>query len=163
MTAQSEPRLDLDVHLGAIRLSARAAILVVRDHHILLNRFDGATFWFTPGGRIGVGESSEQAARREFSEETGAALGELRLALVAEIFGQMNGQGIHFLEFYYVATEIPELPSGGFPNATDQGVSFDWFPLDSIQELDIQPPLLAQMLPSLLASSEVQHVVHQRQ
>jgi 8-oxo-dGTP pyrophosphatase MutT (NUDIX family) len=155
--------VDLDVHLGEIRFNSRVAVLVVRENQILLNQFDGATFWFTPGGRIAVGESSEQAARREFLEETGAVLGELRLALVAEIFGQIKGQKVHNLEFYYVATDIPELPSVGFANKLDEGVTFEWFPLDAVQGLDLQPPFLAQMLPSLLASPEVQHVVHKRE
>ncbi|UQN06132.1 NUDIX hydrolase [Deinococcus sp. QL22] len=132
--------VDLDVHLGEIRFNSRVAVLVVRDNHILLNRFDGATFWFTPGGRIVTGESSEQAARREFLEETGAVLDELRLALVAEIFGQIKGQKIHNLEFYYIATGIPELPNGGFANISDDGVTFEWFPLDGLEQLDIQPP-----------------------
>ncbi|MDB5044850.1 MAG: hypothetical protein JWQ08_900 [Deinococcus sp.] len=155
--------VDLDIHLDEIRFNSRVAVLVVRDNHILLNRFDGATFWFTPGGRIGVGESSEQAARREFLEETGAVLGDLRLSLVAELFGQMGGQAIHSLQFFYVAAHCPQLPSGSFANKLDDGVTFGWFALEDLQTLDVRPTFLAQLLPSLLTSPEVQHVVDYRE
>ncbi|WP_019008701.1 NUDIX hydrolase [Deinococcus aquatilis] len=155
---------DLDIRLGQTRFSARAAVLIVRDGHLLLNRFNDADFWFTPGGRIQSGESSEQAARREFLEETGAVLDEVRLALVAEIFWQIEGretrQEIHGLEFFYVATEVPQLPSGSFSNQSDEGVSFAWFSLEDLQSLDVRPPFLAQMLPSLLDSREVRHGVY---
>ncbi|THF69484.1 NUDIX domain-containing protein [Deinococcus sp. Arct2-2] len=163
MTSLEAERPDLDLHLGQIRFSARAAVLIVRDGQLLLNKFNHADFWFTPGGRIQSGEASEQAARREFLEETGAVLGELRLALVAELFGQMGGEAVHSLQFFYVAAQCPQLPNVSFPNKLDEGVTFDWFALEDLQNLDVRPAFLVGRLPSLLASPEVQHVVDYRE
>ncbi|WP_064014760.1 NUDIX hydrolase [Deinococcus puniceus] len=163
MTLLETESLDVDLHLGQIRFSARAAVLIVRDGHLLLNKFNHADFWFTPGGRIQSGEASEQAARREFLEETGAVLGELRLALVAELFGQMGGQEIHSLQFFYLAAGCPQLPSSSFANKLDEGVTFDWFALEDLQTVDVRPAFLVGRLPSLLASPEVQHMVHYRE
>ena len=163
MTSLETESLDLDLHLGQIRFTARAAVFIVRDGQLLLNRFNDADFWFIPGGRIQTGESSEQAARREFLEETGASLGDLRLALVAELFGQIKGQAIHSLQFFYVAAQSPELPSGGFISDSNDGVTCAWFALADLQHLDVRPAFLVERLPALLASPEVQHVVDYRE
>lgn len=55
-----------------IRLATRALVLD-DDHRILLVRFGSPEtgLWATPGGGIEVGETDEQAIRRELLEETG--------------------------------------------------------------------------------------------
>lgn len=152
---------DLDVFIDGTNFSVRAGVLVVREGQLLLNCFDSASFWFTPGGRIQSGESSENAARREFQEETGLETGPLRLALIAEVFGQRSGKEIHGLEFFYVAEHIAGLPVGRFTNCSDDGVTFAWFPLEQVETLDLRPAGLKNVLPSLLTSLEVRHLVFQ--
>lgn len=53
----------------------RACLAVVHDNRILLvphyNTDAGPVQWLIPGGRVGFGESLQEAAVREFSEETG--------------------------------------------------------------------------------------------
>lgn len=50
------------------------------DGQILLIRHSyGPAGWYFPGGGIGLGESPEQAARRELREETGCAINALKL------------------------------------------------------------------------------------
>lgn len=83
-----------------IRPAARAIVLDPNDR-ILLVRFlfpTGKTFWATPGGGIEVGESSEEAVRRELAEEAGLEGVEVgpvvwtRLYIVPFIGGQYDGQ-----------------------------------------------------------------------
>jgi len=57
-----------------IRFAARL-VLLDADHRVLLFKHGdgyGRLFWATPGGGVEEGESTEQAARREASEELGA-------------------------------------------------------------------------------------------
>ncbi len=87
-----------------IRPAARAIVLDP-DDRILLVRFvfpGGRTFWATPGGGIEVGETTEDAVRRELAEETGLTdvdVGPvvwLRLHIVPFIGGQWDGQHEHY-------------------------------------------------------------------
>ena len=87
-----------------IRPAARAIVLDP-DDRILLVRFvfpGGRTFWATPGGGMEVGETTEDAVRRELAEETGLTdvdVGPvvwLRLHIVPFIGGQWDGQHEHY-------------------------------------------------------------------
>jgi 8-oxo-dGTP diphosphatase len=54
-----------------------AAAVIVQDRHVLLVRrrvAEGSLSWQLPGGKIGPGESAEDAAVRETLEETGLSV-----------------------------------------------------------------------------------------
>ena len=76
-----------DGHGGAIRI--RVGVAVVQDGRILLvPHYDtdaGPVQWCVPGGRLRPGESLEDAARREFEEETGLRVEMYRLLDVSEV------------------------------------------------------------------------------
>lgn len=86
-----------------IRIAARAVVLDP-EGRILLVRFEfpHRSFWSTPGGGVGPGETHEQAIARELHEETGLVEYELgpciwhgeRLFRVA--LGRYDGQNDRF-------------------------------------------------------------------
>lgn len=51
-------------------LSVGATVVVLKDHHILLNLRSDTHTWGIPGGAIELGETLEQTAARELKEET---------------------------------------------------------------------------------------------
>ena len=64
----------------------------------------GGGFWGVPGGRVARGEALEEALRREFREEVGLALSQVRFALVQEaIFSPEFYKPTHMLLFNYFA------------------------------------------------------------
>ena len=72
---------------GSIRV--RVGVAVVQDGRILLvPHYDtdvGPVQWCIPAGRLEPGESLEDAAKREFEEETGLRVGGCRLLDVSEV------------------------------------------------------------------------------
>ena len=60
---------------GDLRRVARVVLLDPEDRVLLMHGHEpddpSDTWWFTPGGGLEVGESREEAARRELAEETG--------------------------------------------------------------------------------------------
>ena len=60
--------------------------------------------WGVPGGEVAWGEALEEALRREFREEVGLALSQVRFALVQEaIFSPEFYKPTHMLLFNYFA------------------------------------------------------------
>ena len=60
--------------------------------------------WGVPGGKVAWGEALEEALRREFREEVGLALSQVRFALVQEaIFSPEFYKPTHILLFNYFA------------------------------------------------------------
>lgn len=71
-------------------------IVVLKPHSVLLvrrGRAPSAGAWSLPGGAQELGETAEEAARRELEEETGLRVGELVLAAqVDSIHRDPNGR-----------------------------------------------------------------------
>jgi 8-oxo-dGTP diphosphatase len=78
-------------------------VFVVRDGAFLMGLrrgAHGAETWSLPGGHLEFGESFEDAAAREVAEETGVAVGNLRVAAVTnDVFA---GEGRHYVTVWMV-------------------------------------------------------------
>ncbi|MEV6849312.1 NUDIX domain-containing protein [Actinoplanes sp. NPDC051411] len=116
-----------------IELRACCGVVVLDDHsRILLMRRRGEGTWGIPGGGIEVGETWQQAARRECREETGweIELHEL-LGLYSDPASQThrypNGRVVHCVGAVFLASPRHRTgtPDG---EATELG----WFTLDQL-------------------------------
>ena len=90
--------------------------------------------WSIPGGKQKLGETLQQAARREVQEETGLNLGPLMLVdVVDSIFKDSQGQ----IQYHYSLVEwIGEFVSGEL-NAADDASDAEWFELNEIKNLGL--------------------------
>ena len=73
----------------------------MKDDHLLVihrNKF-GKEYYTLPGGRIELGESPEEAIRRELKEETMLDVGESRLVLVEEAGDPYGTQYVYLCEY----------------------------------------------------------------
>jgi 8-oxo-dGTP diphosphatase len=110
------------------QLVPRTLVFGFRDGKVLLQqvpkgRGAWADLWNGIGGHVERGESPAQAARREFREETGLELTELRLA--GQVIVDLGASpGIGFSVF---AAEV----GAGTPRAGDEGV-LRWFDPEAI-------------------------------
>jgi 8-oxo-dGTP pyrophosphatase MutT (NUDIX family) len=125
-----------------LRLAARA-IVVDDDERILLVRFDfgDRVVWATPGGGIEVGETDEQAIRRELLEEAGLDRFDLgphvwtRTHHVPLAGGRWDGQ----TERYYLVRTTPFEPT---PRLTWEELRLEgmtavrWWTLDELEATD---------------------------
>ncbi len=160
--------------IGQTRFVHRVAAVCLHEGHVLLQHAESDDFWFLPGGRVEVMESSEAAIKRELREELKLdedAQVERLLWMVENLFiDDHDGTPNHELGLYYLVTftNHPELYDKSKTHAAieDTGVfaarpitfALRWFPLDSLDNIPLYPTFLKAGLRNLPAS--VQHIVH---
>ncbi|AOV07142.1 NUDIX hydrolase [Sporosarcina ureilytica] len=89
-------------HRPLILSGSGVAVFNHEDEMLLVKKFDGR--WGIPGGFIELGESAEEAGRREVFEETGIEVGKLELVTV--ISGQQTYAKLKNKDEYYSVTIV---------------------------------------------------------
>jgi ADP-ribose pyrophosphatase YjhB (NUDIX family) len=114
-------------------------IVVLRDNAVLLIRrarppAQGA--WSLPGGAQRLGETAEQAARRELAEETGLAVGPLHLAgHVDSLHHDPGGR----LRFHYTILDFCAVWTDGEPKAGGDATDAMWAAFGDLERLELWP------------------------
>lgn len=117
-----------------LMMVACAVFLFNKDGQILLEqRADDGT-WCVPGGSLELGETLEEAARREFQEETGLMLGELKLYNVisgeASHFTYPNGDEVYAVDVNFVCREY----SGEMKKQESEVLALGFFDVEHLPE-----------------------------
>jgi 8-oxo-dGTP pyrophosphatase MutT (NUDIX family) len=150
------------LRLTSLRRAGRAALLDESDAVLLQSGIEPGSpdepgFWFLPGGGAMVGESLEDAVRREIYEETGARLGDLGpVVWERHVCFPFDGRQFEQHEsIFVVRTSHFEVR----PTAlTELEVRFTtgsrWWPLADLAATEevVYPPRLASLVTEWLAS-----------
>lgn len=91
-TTFKTPEGTFNYRVGAIILDGTKALMAYDSRH---------KQYYSVGGRVHFGESSEQAVLREVYEETGVRAEIDRLGFVHETFFEIDGMPFHELAFFY--------------------------------------------------------------
>jgi ADP-ribose pyrophosphatase YjhB (NUDIX family) len=134
------------------RFNYRVAGIAIRDNQVLLNRFGDHDYWFLPGGRVEMGETSREGLQREMQEELQAEVrvGQL-LWIVESFFDGVEDKTYHELGLYYQMDLAPESPvyrAKGPLSAMDghTRITFQWFSLAELDQITLYPPFLVEGL-----------------
>ena len=115
-----------------LMLVAAGALVLDAAGRVLLHRRGDDGAWSIPGGALHLGESFEEAARREVREEAGLDLGSLELAVVysgREFFHEYpNGDQAYLVGAVYVARGARGTPTPQPGEVTE----LRYFPLDAL-------------------------------
>jgi 8-oxo-dGTP pyrophosphatase MutT (NUDIX family) len=152
--------------IAGVRFNTRVAGVVIDSEHVLLNRAEGMDFWFLPGGRVEVSETSEQALVREMAEELHVTVEVCRLLWIVENFFGIDPP-YHEVGLYYEMRLPPSLflweeleTRETVPGAGNKTSHFRWFPLDGLEAVPLMPHFLRHAMDDLPISTE--HVVLRR-
>lgn len=153
--------------VGRTRFNYRVAGVALHDKQVLLNRFEGQHYWFLPGGRVEMGETSIEALRREMLEELQEEVQVGRLLWIVEsFFGGVEEKNYHELAFYYVM----DFPSESAVYRAQESIlardgqtqlTFEWFSLGELEKIILYPSFLIQGLRNL--PEQTVHVLDTRQ
>jgi len=146
----------------------RAAAIIQKEQSVLLlNEPLVGPYWFLPGGRAEMLESTDEALKRELKEEIQTTLSLGKLLFVIENFFTLQQMSHHTIGFYYQAF----LPVGHplsscsefFTEREEEDVlkrfHFRWFSLSELKDVDLRPPFLKEIVPTLTSESTLRHCV----
>ena len=118
------------VGIGVVVLRPDSVLLVRRGRAPALGQ------WSLPGGAQELGETAEEAARRELREETGLSVGPLTLvAHVDSIHRESDGR----VRFHYTILDFAALWGGGDALAGDDVSALVWAPFNALTDYVLWP------------------------
>lgn len=84
----------------------RVGAIIIEDECVLMAKNDIDDYYYSIGGAVNMGETSEQAVLREVKEETGIDYEIDRMVFINECMfqgeGSLSGKECHVIEFYYL-------------------------------------------------------------
>lgn len=128
---------DICVPVGDGFVNVRVGAIIERNGKVLMVTNEGVDYYYSVGGRIQIGESAEDAVRREVLEETGCALEIERLGFIHEDFFTADspeklGKMIYEIAFYfYMKTPADFEPHSESLTAEGRGEHLAWVSMDT--------------------------------
>ncbi|CDM69381.1 hydrolase, nudix family [Clostridium bornimense] len=139
----------------------RAAAIIIEDGCVLFAKNELDDYYYSIGGGVHLGETTEDAVKREVLEETGVEYEIDRLAFIHENFfngtGTLDGLKCHEVAFYYIMK--PRGTQKLNSNSYVQGVRehMHWLPIDKLHQYIAYPTFFREKL--LNIKDGVEHIV----
>ncbi len=152
---------------GGMKFTYRVGGIAIHNGHILFQKATAdpyKTFWFLPGGRAELGESTSQALQREMMEELNVSITIERPVFFFENFFAGDTMPHHELGIYFLMQLPPDSylcqQEGPFiyEDETDLPLIFEWLPLDQLAHLAIEPKLFRTALQAI--PTQFMHIVY---
>lgn len=152
---------DMTVRVDDSMINLRVGAIITKGDQVLMVKNTRDDWYYSVGGRIQVGETSEQAIVREVREELGISMEIDRLGFIHENYfygtlGDNIGRQIYELCFFYYM----KVPDGFEPrcrSVTGDGYpeTIEWVPFDT--DKTIYPTFFKTELAK--PSHEIKHIV----
>lgn len=142
--------MDITLDVENHKLNIRAAAIIIHNNKVLVHRNINSDHYALLGGRVEIGENSEETIKREVIEEIGKEIEITGYISTIENFFEMKGSKYHEIMFVYKAE---------FKNKEDQKISdtikniegkdylhYEWLDLSKIEEYPLRPQVMKEVL-----------------
>ena len=140
----------------------RAAAIIVEGNCVLFARNEVDDYYYSVGGAVHMGETSEEAVKREVFEETGVRYEVDRLAVIHENFfigtSGLKGVDFHEVTFYYIMKPMGKRDFTS-ESTTMSGVkeTMHWVSIDELDKFKAYPTFMKEFLRS--EHNGVEHII----
>lgn len=134
--------MDLTINTAGIICSIRATALIIKNNMFLAAKSADYDCYYTVGGGVRAGESSEDAVIREVYEEIGYRLEIDRLAFIGERFCEIDGQLYHEISFFYLMKNCTELDIMNNSSSDLPKETLHWLPISDLPNINLVPKFL---------------------
>ena len=142
--------MDLTIDIKDYKLNIRAACIIKHNNKVLLHKSDDKDHYCLIGGRVELGENSENTIRREIIEELGKEIDITRYVSTIENFFEFEGSKYHEYMFVYEAefkNEKDKLIEDTLCNIEGKDyLKYYWVDLKDIDNVDIKPKVIKDIL-----------------
>jgi len=112
------------IGVGTCLLKDNTILIIQRGHP------PDEGFWSIPGGMVGYGERTEDAAMREVEEETGLKV--IELEYVADIVNKIIYDDAGTLKYHFIIVDYVTHQFEGIACASDDAAASRWCPFEEL-------------------------------
>ena len=140
----------------------RAAAIIVEDGCVLFAGTEIEDYYYSIGGAVHIGETAEDAVKREVLKETGVSCEVDHLAIIHENFfnestGALQGMDCHEIAMYFVMK--PRGTKEFHSNSYTLGVreTMHWLPIEELDKYKAFPAFMKDYLQS--EHNGIEHII----
>lgn len=142
--------MDLSVVLDNKKLNIRACALIIHNNKLLVHNNENESHVALVGGRVKIGESSEDTLKREIKEEMGKEIEILEYVSTIENFFDADDMPYHEIMFVYrvdFKDEEDKKIIDSIKNIEGEDeLRYDWIDIEKIEEYPLKPQILKGMI-----------------
>ncbi len=139
----------------------RATAIIIENGCVLLASNDVSDYYYSVGGGVHLGETSEEAVIREVLEETGVEYEIDRLAFIHENFFRGNGStaGLlcHEIAFYFLMKPRGSQALKSNSMCAEGKEYMSWIPICELENHTVYPTFFAEKLKDM--PGKIEHIV----
>lgn len=142
--------MDITIDVDDYKLNVRAAGVMTHNGKVLIHRNVNSDHYALIGGRVEIGENSEDTIKREIKEELGKDIKITEYISTIENFFEIKGSKYHEIMFVYGIEFINEEDKKiDYVMKNIEGkdyLQYEWIELDRIEEYTLLPKVLKEVL-----------------
>ena len=142
--------MDLTLDVENYKLNIRAAGVIIHNNKVLTHKNINKDHRALPGGRVEIGENSEQTVKRELEEELGKKVKTEGYVATIENFFELEGKKYHEIFFIhrveFVDKQDQEITYTLHNVEGKEYLNYEWIELDEIDKYNIVPACLKEIL-----------------
>ena len=142
--------MDITIDVDDYKLNVRAAGVIIHNGKILVHKNINSEHYALIGGRVEIGESSDETVKREIKEELGKDTEIIEYISTIENFFEMKGSKYHEIMFVYkieFTNEEDKRIEHEMKNIEGKDyLKYKWIDLDKIDKYPLLPEIMKEVL-----------------